>query len=254
MNVLALGGVMVMELPFAVKESILLDELILRNIENYFRKEYPFGELKITAVFKNKAREKYATIGALLNCENVKDYRIIGLKVSQFHHEKKYTHSGDAIGCEIDFQSGRYVSSDDKIFTITVYGEDKSKCVSVKNEVLEILKPAFMPKYYTFLGNTKMIAHIVWVIGVVSPSLFIAIGWWHNILLWIYFVFLTFYFLTLTWDNGPFAKIQRLLFPTLNFVWGYERKRQEKLEKIRSGIFWSVIVSVLIGLAVNFFT
>jgi len=45
----------------------------------------------------------------------------------------------------------------------------------------------------------------------------------------------------------------RYFFPPIHFDWGQEKKRLEKIAQTRDKIFWGILVSIIIGLIMNFF-
>lgn len=47
-------------------------------------------------------------------------------------------------------------------------------------------------------------------------------------------------------------KILSNLFPSVVFCWGEEAKRFEKWSKLRTNIFWGIIVTALIGLVTSY--
>ena len=44
-----------------------------------------------------------------------------------------------------------------------------------------------------------------------------------------------------------------LLFPRIQYMWGKEQKRLEKLSNIRGGIMWTVIIGGIIGVLIAVF-
>lgn len=223
------------------KKAIIMDVSRMKQLDELLLSF--FNKIEYTAIQKSGNKEIHRNLESLLASDNYKKERIIALDI--------YARSSDYVCNDQVFLS---LGKEDYIGLFTEYSEtctgsfyfsQKELAKKFEIEVRTILEKATAPYWIPSKLNLVSLFFSLCVLGyfyiiinqtMYEQKIYIPVG--QLILLFLSAIAIV--FLVIVLNN----LIHNTILPPVAFVWGEEITRSKRMERWRSGIFWSVLVAL----------
>lgn len=239
---------------FTFSTAIRVDKEKMRDLEEILSTYYT--EIKYSAELLSQKVVYFSDLDNLINYNNYEPNRIVSVKVicTNIHQNNLVLLLKPKYSYPVSFKrtiSCLYSIEDlDSAFTLERKLEEWSnRCKSQYYKIAKYNSSWLFHKINDFIG---ILMTIIFSLGFFA-SLFLGESlpnsnldlFWSFIMITIGVVFLIFL-------NLIDRRCILHYFQPLIFYWGDEIPRQDHLEKVRSQFFWGVIVTIIVGLFVNF--
>ncbi|MCL2284651.1 MAG: hypothetical protein FWC26_15155 [Fibromonadales bacterium] len=233
-------------IAFEEKCAIALHEKMISKIIVLLNQYYPNVNTSISATLNNKNSVQFNDLKELLTYDNSGDYRIETLNID----------SGCKNNFSIKFKSSMSIFlAYSSTVSVSFCMETKDDCVTFKARLKEIFREIRLPFYYTILSKISSASTFLpamalcWLYLYIQPN----VAKNSSISLPTFTLIILIIISAIAFISG-IGRIWSTLFLPIHFLWGDEVIRLEKIAKIRSNVFWVVIIGIIVGIVAAIFS